>query len=157
MLKNIKKFKEFLTENNKTTESLTFSERDLRYIHFLIEYVDYCNPEEDDEIQPDDAPEWLQVKSFEFLKNKGVQKLYRGISDNNHGKEGYSWTYDKVIAKSFGDEILEISLPENVVSVEYVFDLVNKHNLYDKLDVSSDLEFVENYEDPESEVIIAKK
>lgn len=135
------------------------SDSDKKYILHLLEYVYYNNPEEDDEFSPIDAPDWIIKGSYEYLKNKGINKIYRGIADKNyHGEKGYSWTYNKKIAENFGDKIVEKPLPKKIISPEYVFDWVNKNKHIKLGDVSADFyDYITGFTAGEEEVIVVEK
>jgi hypothetical protein len=149
-MKYIKLFEEFSQEPNINN----ISDSDKKYITYLLEYVYYNNPDEEDKYSPTDAPEWIIKFSYQFLKNHGITKIYRGFSPGSYQDvDAYSWTYDKDVAKSFGDNIVEIPLPAKVVSVEYVLDWVKRNGYYPE---STNADFKDYIDNPseESEVIV---
>jgi len=144
----------------KIPTAKTISKDDKTYINYLLEYVYYNNPvEEDDEMLPTDAPDWIIKSSYEYLKNKGIDKIYRGshVSGAQFDEAAWSWTYDKDVAKGFAGEdgkVFEKPLPENVVSVEFVFKWVRKNKYAPEYASHDFINFIEKSGHSEREVIV---
>jgi len=151
---------EYFGSGGKIPSLKNISDKDKKYIDMLLEYVYYNNPDEEtDEFLPNESPDWIIRGSHEYLKNKGINKLYRGVQKSSYeGDDAFSWTYDIEVAKFFAKEngkILEKPLPKDVISIEFIFDWVNKQKNY--LYSSGELsDYVHEFDGGESEVIIPK-
>ncbi len=145
----------FYSKGGSITDEKKLIEKDSKYFNTIIDYVYYNNPDEEDELQPTDAPYWIIEGSKKYLQKKKINKIYRGIGEGNYNEGvGYSWTYDKKVTKNFGDKILEIDLPEKFVSIEYVFDLIQKNKYYPKGATADLKEWIDDFDGGEREVIV---
>jgi hypothetical protein len=105
------------------------SEYDKKTLIKILEYLYYNNiSDEEDYFYLSEIPIWLLLGSKEYLTSLNIKQIYRG-SKIGYSDDGFSWTYDKDTAKMFGGTILNKEIPDGIISVDYIKNIVETKKL----------------------------